>query len=293
MIQKLENINELIELLTLEQLDVNLYRGHNLETPWGRVFGGQVLGQALSAAYRTVPEDRYAHSLHGYFILSGDISHPIIYEVDTIRDGGSFTTRRVTAKQYGKPIFVMATSFQLKQDGFDHQNEMPQVTQPEDLLTDMQQAELIKKSSPGLYKKMLGRYQGALDFKPVDKLSFDEIDNGTGLRNVWMKSSETIDIALPLQHQILAFASDYDLLISAIYPHRTKFDMNKLFLASLDHAMWFHRDFNFNDWLLFSINSPSASNSRGMGYGSIFDRNGGLVATVIQEGLMRIMKSKS
>jgi len=289
----MNNIHELTQLLTLEKLDAGLYRGNNQQTSWKRVFGGQVLGQALHAAYGTVPEDRLAHSFHSYFILSGDISLPIIYQVQVTRDGGSFSTRRVTAIQKGRPIFVMAASFQVKQDGFDHQIEMPEVEPPTSFMTDLEQAEAIKDISPKIYERLKSRHQGALEFRPVEKYPFEDFVTGNADRKVWIKTDHTETIPQPLQHQILAYASDYDLLMTSLYPHHKEVDMSKMFLASLDHAMWFHRDFDFNDWLLYTINSPSASNSRGMGHGNIFDRKGRLVSTVIQEGLIRKMRDKS
>ena len=283
----MKDLNSLIELLNLERLDTNLFRGQNFITPWKRVFGGQVLGQALNAAYQTVPKDRLAHSLHGYFILGGDVDVPIIYNVDTLRDGGSFTTRRVTAMQKGRAIFVMAASFQLKQDGFDHQNTMPPAEDPDKLLTDMQQAELIKDTMPDIYLKVKGSAQNAFEFRPEKMLDFNSAMAGQEDRNVWLKVTKDIEMDLPLQHQLLAYASDYDLLLTAVYPHRSEIDVNRIFLASIDHAMWFHRDFDLRNWLLYSIDSPSASNSRGMGYGRIFTEDGKLVSTVIQEGLIR------
>jgi len=284
------NLDELIDLIQLEEIDDCLFRGQNYKTPWQRVFGGQVLAQALNAAYQTVPEDRIAHSLHSYFILAGDTSRPIIYQVSVTRDGGSFSTRRVTALQKGKAIFVMAVSFQKKQEGFDHQNTMPDVEGPENLMTDIAQAELLQEEAPDIYLRALARKIDALEFRPVEKLSFNQELAGKAIRHVWMKISEKKDIPLPLQHQLLAFASDYDLLLTAVFPHRTEINAMKLFIASLDHAMWFHRDMDFTDWLLYVIDSPSASNSRGMGYGRIFDQKGRLVSTVMQEGLIRVMR---
>jgi len=286
----MKSLLELIGLLDLEKLDDGLFRGQNYVTPWGRVFGGQVLGQALNAAYQTVDPARIAHSLHSYFILPGDVNLPIIYQVQVIRDGGSFSTRRVTAIQKGRPIFVMAASFQLEQKGFSHQNEMPDVDGPENFLTDMEQAEMLKDTLPQIYKKIQARKQDALEFRPVEKIPFEDFMNGKSMRNVWMKVTEKTDIPIPMQHQLLAYASDYDLLLTAVYPHSKEFDMSKVFVASLDHAMWFHREFDFADWLLYAIVSPSASNSRGMGYGRIFDKNGRLVSTVMQEGLIRISR---
>lgn len=286
----MNNLLDLINLLNLEKLDDGLFRGQNYVTPWGRVFGGQVLGQALNAAYQTIDPARIAHSLHSYFILPGDVNQPIIYQVQVIRDGGSFSTRRVTAIQKGRPIFVMAASFQLEQKGLSHQNEMPEVDGPENFLTDMEQAEMLKDTLPQIYKKIMARKQDALEFRPVEKVPFEDFMNGKSMRNVWMRVTEETDIPIPMQHQLLAYASDYDLLLTAVYPHSSEFDMSKLFIASLDHAMWFHREFDFADWLLYAIDSPSASNSRGMGYGRIFDKNGRLVSTVMQEGLIRISR---
>jgi len=208
----MENIEDLIRLLTLEELDPCLYRGQSFMTPWGRVFGGQVLGQAMYAAYQTVPEDRLAHSMHAYFVLGGDCNFPIIYHVDTIRDGGSYTTRRLN----------------------------PNPAPP--------------------------------------------------FRNIWLRAKEKLADSIPLQHQLLAYASDYNLLLTAVNPHQAKADRGNFFLASLDHAMWFHRDFNMSDWLLYALDSPSASNGRGFSRGNIFDQNGILVASVVQEGVIRVGK---
>jgi len=288
----LKSLDDLINIIELEQLDTTLFRGQNYMTPWKRVFGGQVLGQALNAAYRTVAEDRFAHSLHGYFVLPGDVTKPIIYQVAVTRDGGSFSTRRVTASQNGKAIFVMAVSFQLDQDGFDHQSTIPEVASPGDLQTDVEQIAVIKDFAPRLYKKMMARAQGAIEFRPVENILVPDpdADSDEAIKNVWMKLTAKKKLSKPLQQQLLAYASDYDLLLTAIHPHRGKFDPTKLFIASIDHAMWFHRDFDFNDWLLYAINSPSASNSRGMGIGSIYDQEGKLVSTVVQEGLIRVTK---
>jgi acyl-CoA thioesterase-2 len=205
----MKDLNSLIELLNLEQLDTNLFRGQNFITPWNRVFGGQVLGQALNAAYQTVPKDRLAHSLHGYFILGGDVDVPIIYNVDTLRDGGSFTTRRVTAMQKGRAIFVMAASFQVKQDGFDHQNTMPSAADPDKLLTDMQQAELIKDTMPDIYLKVKGRAQNAFEFRPEKMLDFNSAMAGQEDRNVWLKVTKDIEMDLPLQHHMLLIMISY------------------------------------------------------------------------------------
>ena len=286
----MHKIKDLVDLITLEKIDDCTFRGDNYKTPWKRVFGGQVLGQALHAAYQTVPDDRFAHSMHGYFILAGDVDEPIVYEVDTIRDGGSFTTRRVVAIQKGRAIFNMAASFQLRQDGFDHQITMPNVLPPEVLLPDFEQIKSLKETHPDLYHRMKVIYPNAIDFRPVEK--FNPEKEGRPFRHVWFKSNESIELDLPMQHQMLAYASDYNLLTTAALPHQTKIDRSRLFFASLDHAIWFHRDFKIDDWLLYATDSPSAGNARGFSRGNVFTKEGKLVASVVQEGLIRTMTKK-
>ncbi len=283
----METIKELIDLLTLKPLGNSTFEGKNHPTPWGRVFGGQVLGQALHAAYQTVPDDRFCHSMHGYFILGGDIEVPIIYEVDTIRDGGSFTTRRVVAKQNGKAIFITALSFQLEQEGFDHQIRMPNVLPPDSLLSDIDQLRDLKESDPGLYRRLTAIHPNAIEFRPVEK--FIPYKTSRPYRHVWMKGRDEAQVDLPMQHQILAYASDYNLLTTAALPHADEAVRGKVFYASLDHAMYFHRPFQVDNWLLYATDSPSASGSRGFSRGNIFDQEGNLVASVVQEGLMRKM----
>ncbi len=283
----MQTIGDLIGLLTLKKIDNTIFEGENYQAPWGRVFGGQVLGQALHAAYQTVPEERIAHSLHGYFILGGDLQYPIRYEVDTIRNGGSFTTRRVVAKQNGKAIFNMAASFQVKVDGVDHQIPMPNLIPPEKLTTSLEQLEEIKEAFPSAYQKLKAIQPKVFNFKPVEKLTTQLAKNGSPFFNTWLRTSEKASVDLRMQHQLLAYASDYNLLTTATLPHREQLNKGKTFYASLDHAIWFHRDFDIQNWLLYSMDSPSASNSRGFARGSVFDRKGVLVASVAQEGLMR------
>jgi acyl-CoA thioesterase-2 len=280
-------IKDLIELLTLKRVDETIFEGENYQAPWGRVFGGQVLGQSLHAAYQTVPEDRMVHSLHGYFILGGDLKYPIRYEVDTIRNGGSFTTRRVVAKQNGKAIFNMAASFQVKADGVDHQIPMPNLIPPEKLTTSLEQLEEIKEAFPDAYNRLKAVQPKVFEFKPVEKFTTQLAKNGSPFFNTWLRTSEKAEIDLRMQHQLLAYASDYNLLTTATLPHREQLSKGKTFYASLDHAIWFHRNFDIQNWLLYHMDSPSASNSRGFARGSVFDRNGVLVASVAQEGLMR------
>ena len=281
---------ELIDLLTLEKKKNNHFIGKNYKTAWGRVFGGQVLGQSLHAAYQTVPEKRIAHSMHGYFILGGDINIPIDYHVDTIRDGRSFTTRRVVAFQNGKAIFNMAASFHIKEEGVSHQIIMPNVLTPDLLLTDIQQAEGLQQLDPERFQRLMKAHPQIFEFKPVDKAIYLQTQNSPPLAYIWFRIKDKVADDLPFQHQILAFASDYSLLLSATLPHREKLMNAKMYYASLDHALWFHRDFRIDDWLLYAIESPSASNARGFSRGSIFSKQGEMVASVTQEGLMRKYK---
>lgn len=284
------NLSELRDLLSLEKIKDNNFIGQNYKTEWGRVFGGQVLGQSLHAAYQTVPEDRIAHSMHGYFILGGDINVPINYQVDDIRDGKSFTTRRVIAYQKGKAIFIMAASFQLNQEGVNHQINMPNVLTPELLLTDLQQAIHLKKIDPERYEKLLKSHPQVFEFRPVEKATFLKTRNSLPKSHVWFKTKEKFNAKISFQHQLLAFASDYSLLLTSTLPHREKLFGKKIFYASLDHAIWFHRQFKIDEWLLYSMQSPSASNSRGFTLGSIFNKEGEMIASVSQEGLIRTYK---
>ena len=278
---------ELINLLTLKRKGENHFEGQNYKTAWDRVFGGQVLGQSLHAAYQTVPKDRIAHSMHGYFILGGDINIPIDYHVDTIRDGRSFTTRRVVAFQNGKAIFNMAASFHINEKGESHQINMPNVLTPDLLLTDIQQAERLQHKDPERFLRIMKAHPQIFEFKPVDKAIYLQTQNSAPFAHIWFRIKEKIQVDLSFQHQILAFASDYSLLLTATLPHRENLNNSKMYYASLDHALWFHREYKIDDWLLYVIESPSASNARGFSRGSIFNKKGIMVASVTQEGLMR------
>jgi len=279
-----QNLDELLDLLQLEQLEVNLFRGQNWQTVWKRVFGGQVLAQALHAAYQTVPEDRIAHSLHGYFILGGDISQPIIYDVDTIRDGGSFTTRRVIAIQKGRAIFNMSASFCKKLDGFNHQIQMPDIEGPEHFLSDDEFHQKIKEKDEEEFKKRDRHI--AFEFRRKERLDPWHPEDLEPLRHIWVRSKGSLPDDIRLQHQVLAYLSDYNLMGTATLPHRSKMKSNQYFLSSLDHAMWFQRSSNLQNWHLFQFDSPSAADGRGFSRGNLFSENGALVASVVQEGLM-------
>lgn len=273
----METIEEVLDLLNLEQIEANIFRGNNYKTPWLRVYGGQVLAQALHAAHMTVPEDRFVHSLHGYFILAGDTEVPIVYEVDRIRDGGSFTTRRVVAIQKGRPIFNMSASFQLEQDGLDHQMPMPNVPPPDVLISDDEKANFHR-----YYK-----HPRPIEFRSVERAGPENPRNSPPFRHLWFKAKGEMPDDKNTHREALAYTVDYHLLSTSTLPHKEEMPASDLFMASLDHAMWFHRDFRLDEWLLYAMDSPSASNTRGFSRGNIFTQDGTLVASVVQEGLIR------
>lgn len=283
----MKTISELIDHLHLEQIEVNLFRGQSRSVGSSRVFGGQVLAQALSAALNTVPEERFVHSLHGYFILAGDINAPIVFEVDRIRDGGSFTTRRVKAIQHGRAIFNMSASFHEPEDGMEHQMEAPAVASPEDLPS----WDALVKEFGSLMPSGLKRFldvERPIEFRPVEFINPAAPEKYAPLRHVWMRAKGEMPDDRKWHQLSLAYASDYNLLTTALLPHGLAANFGQIMLASLDHAMWFHRDFRMDEWLLYAIDSPSAAGGRGFTRGSIFTRDGQLVASVAQEGLMRL-----
>ena len=270
----------------LEAIEENIFRGQSRSVGSQRVFGGQVLAQALQAAIHTVPEGRFVHSLHAYFILPGDIQQPIVFEVDRIRDGGSFTTRRIKAIQKGQAIFNMSASFQKRQEGFDHQISMPNVTPPEGLMSWDQLVEEFGGKLPESIRRFL-EIDHPIEFRPVERVHPMLAGKRQPQRHVWMRTKGAMPDE-PTAHQaVLAYASDYNLLTTALLPHGDQVAGGNIQLASLDHGMWFHRDFRMDDWLLYAIDSPSASGARGFTRGSVFSRDGRLVASVVQEGLMR------
>lgn len=283
--QIIDNVDKLLKSIALEQLDNNLFRGssHNMGSP--NVYGGQALSQALDAAMQSVPSDRLVHSLHAYFILPGNLTKPIIYQVLNIRDGGSFSTRRVTGMQNGKAIFILAASFQLEQSGLDHQIEMPEITQPGELQSDYDLMMQFKDQIPKSFKNFIR--PKPIEFRPVNPLSFILPQKQEPNRYIWMRAIGEVPNEATIQQRLLAYASDYNLLVTALLPHQHETNISKLQLASLDHAMWFHRAFDISKWLLYVIESPSASNTRGFTRGSIYTKKGQLVASVVQEGLMR------
>jgi acyl-CoA thioesterase-2 len=281
-------VQDLLSILDLEPLEVNLFRGRSPQVGWQRVFGGQVIGQALVAACRTVDdiEERPPHSLHGYFLLGGDPKVPIIYEVDRIRDGRSFTTRRVVAIQHGRAIFAMAASFHVSEPGFDHQAEMPKVSAPEELPSDAEIRDRVLPMMPDPIRRYFER-ERLIELRPVEFERYLGKKYPDGRFHVWIRTTGSLP-ATPAIHQcVLAYASDLTLLDAALVPHgRTLFEKT-IMAASLDHALWFHRPFKADEWLLYAQDSPSASGARGFGRGLIFTRDGTLVASVAQEGVLR------
>ena len=273
------------DLMELEELDTYLFRGQNYPADWGQVFGGQVVAQALNAAKRSVPKDRFLHSMHGYFILTGKLDRPITYHVDPIRDGRSFNTRRVVALQDDKVIFNLSSSFHIDEPGLDHQIKMPEVPSYRDLISDREWAQQNIDRLPTLFKSYLSdRY---VEFRPTESVNLDRLKKSEPIRNIWLKVEERLADDSEIHREALAFASDYNLMSTALFPHVGDFHPEKMQFASLDHAMWFHREFRADEWLLYAIDSPSASNSRGFNRGNFFNEKGVLVASVVQEGLMR------
>jgi acyl-CoA thioesterase-2 len=281
-------VSELIELLALERLEDDLFRGQSRDIGTKYVFGGQVLGQALSAAQATMTQPRAAHSLHAYFLRAGDIEAPIVYHVDRTRDGGSFSVRRVTAIQHGKVIFFCAASFQKAESGAEHQLTMPEVPKPEDLepapaLPPEQLAQL-----PTMVQRWLNR-AGPFEFRHVYPRDEIHPPKRPPYQQVWFRLTERVGDAPELHRALLAYASDFHLLGTATFPHGISYFQPNVQMASLDHALWFHRPFRADEWLLYSIDSPSAQGARGLARGQIFDRNGRLVASSAQEGMIRVL----
>jgi Acyl-CoA thioesterase len=285
----METAKELIDLLQLETIDKSNFKGYNYTIGSPQVFGGQVVAQSINAAYNTVPKDRYLHSLHSYFLEAGNLLKPIHYNVAEMRNGGSFSTRRVTASQDGKTIFILAASFHIKETGFEHQTITNlNIKQPEDLLSwdDM----LVK------FKGFLPKYTEAflsvkrpIEFKP---LRVPNVTNPTDLpanEKVWfrLKDSKQHKLSIRTKQEILAYISDYNVLNAAFNPNASSYNFANTQTASLDHSMWFFRDFNFDDWLLFDAESPNAYGARGLAKGNIFTRDGKLIAAFAQEGLLR------
>jgi len=281
-------IAALLDILDLEPLEVNLFRGRSPQSRWQRVFGGQVIGQALVAACRTV-SGRTPHSLHAYFLLPGDPRVPIIYDVDRIRDGKSFTTRRVVAIQHGQAIFSMSASFHNDEPGLAHQATMPKVPQPEDLPNDSDLRQRAMANLPEPVQRYYER-ERPIELRPVEFTRYLGEKFEDGRFHAWIRATGTLPDDPAIHECVLAYASDMTLLDTALVPHgRTLFEADFMG-ASLDHALWFHRPFRTDDWLLYAQDSPNLCGSRGFSRGLIFARDGTLVASVAQEGLVRLRR---
>lgn len=276
-------VDALVKLLDLEPIEVNLFRGVSPDEDRQRVFGGQVAGQALVAAARTVEPGRNVHSLHAYFLRPGDPTVPILYEVDRIRDGRTFSTRRVVAIQHGRAIFNVQASFQVPEEGLEHQDPMPEAPDPETL------PDFKARMAP--YEASLGEWYHRprpIDTRHVDWAPSDRDEALPPYQRVWLRADGRLPDDPVLHTCVLTYASDMTLLDTTLLPHAGLWQDPNLFMASLDHAMWFHRDFRADEWLLYAQDTPSASGGRGLGRGSIFTQDGRLAVTVVQEGLIRV-----
>ena len=276
----------LLDLLRLERLERDLFRGRNRDIGSGRVFGGQVLAQALIAAGQTV-EGRHAHSLHAYFLLPGDVEAPIVYQVDRNRDGKSFTTRRVLALQNGREIFTMTASFQVDEPGISHGATPPAVPAPEELPRELDLVRAMADRIPAPLRAVYTQDR-PIDFRPVAPVDPFAPDRRPPVKHVWFRADGTMPDDLLLHQAVLAYASDYGLLGTALLPHGLSFMQRWLQGGSLDHAVWFHRPFRVDEWLLYATDSPAAGGARGFARGQLHTRDGHLVASTAQEGLLRL-----
>jgi acyl-CoA thioesterase II len=278
---------KLSQLLTLETLEQGLFRGESWDLGFRALFGGQVMGQALAAAQQTVPVGRVTHSFHSYFLLPGDAKHPVVYDVENVRDGRSFSTRRIKAVQHGRNIFYMTASFQQPETGLEHQfAQMPDVPGPETLQSDNLFYRSCKKSIAEPIRESIS-YHKPIDVRTVDIADPDNPQASAPHRSAWMKAHEVLAGNINLNQTILAYASDFHFLSTSLQPHGISVKDKNLMMATIDHAMWFHHPFDFDDWLLYSTESPFSGGGRGLVRGQFFDRSGRLVASTMQEGLMR------
>ncbi len=279
-------LKNLVDLLALERIDRDLFRGASQDLGWGAIFGGQVFGQALSAAAQTVTADRVVHSAHGYFIRAGELQKPIIYQVDRLRDGKSFSTRRVVALQEGEAIFSLATSFQIDEPGLEHQDPMPEVPGPESLRSEPEVTLAFADDLPDWVRARIATPR-PVEIRPVDlRNPFAPIAQAPS-RRLWYRVVDRLPDDPALHRYLLAYASDFSFISTALDPHGVSYMTSGMQVASIDHAVWFHRPFRVDEWLLYDIESPSAAGARGIVRGRFFDRSGRLVASTVQEGLMR------
>jgi acyl-CoA thioesterase-2 len=277
---------DLLRLLKLERIEERIFRGESRDLGGERVFGGQVLGQALTAASYTVTA-RQVHSLHAYFLVAGDVDAPIVYEVDVARDGKSFSNRRVVAIQHGQPIFNMTASFQVPEEGLEHAAGMPQVPGPEGLADVRELPSEMLAKVPEKMRRFL-THERPFEFRPVEPIQIVAPPRAAPVRHIWIKTVDALPDDPDLHRNVLAYVSDYQLVSTATLPHGIHFAEGNVQLASLDHAMWFHRPFRMDDWLLYAMESPNASAGKGFALGRFFARDGRLVASTAQEGVVRV-----
>ncbi len=280
-------LTDLIALLQLERIEDNIFRGDSRDIGSPQVFGGQVVGQALSAAQHTV-EGRVAHSLHAYFLRRGDVNAPIIYDVDRARDGGSFSNRRVVAIQHGRPILNLAASFQAPEKGLEHQAEMPDVPPPDGLKDLTEVASDVLEKVPVKLRRFM-THKRPFEFRPVEPLSLDRRRKLEPRKHVWIRAVDRLPDDFTLHQNLLAYVSDFELLATSTLPHGLSMTRGSVIMASLDHALWFHCGFRMDEWLLYSMDSPNASGARGFARGQLFTEGGKLVASTSQEGLVRVI----
>lgn len=282
-------LNDLISLLSLEQIEIGLYRGQSQDLGFGHVFGGQVMGQALSAAKQTVSDDRQVHSMHCYFLRSGDEKLPIVYDVEIIRDGGSFSARRVKAIQKGRPIFYMTCSYQTVEEGFEHQATMPDVPGPEGLMNQQELAMTMRDKVPAfVLEKFMA--DAPIEMRLVTPLNPISPTETEPVRHVWIRANGKVSRDHCIQESLLAYSSDFNFVVTALQPHGVSMLTPNLRVATIDHSMWFHRSFNLDEWLLYTIESPNCGGGRGFVKGQFFDQQGRLVASATQEGLLRMKR---
>ncbi len=280
-------LKDLIALLKLERIEENIFRGDSRDLGSPQVFGGQVLGQALSAAQHTV-NGRVAHSLHAYFLRRGDVNAPIIYDVDRARDGGSFSNRRVVAIQHGRPILNLAASFQTPEKGLEHQGDMPDVPPPDGLKDLTEVAADVLENIPMKLRRFMTDKR-PFEFRPVDPVSLDAREKLPAQKQVWVRAVDRLPDDFALHQNLLAYVSDFELLATSTLPHGLSMTRRNVIMASLDHALWFHCEFRMDEWLLYSMDSPNASGARGFARGQLFTQSGKLVASTSQEGLIRVI----
>lgn len=279
-------LDELLALLKLEPIEKGIYRGQSQDLGFRALFGGQVMGQALSAAQETVGADRYVHSLHSYFLRAGDASKPVIYEVEDIRNGASFSTRRIKAMQNNKVIFYMTVSFQCPEGGYNHQDVMPTAPNPDDVPSFSDFLSANKDALPrGMREKLLA--EKPIEIRPIQQYNWIKPEKTDSDYQIWLKTNGNLPDDLRIHSCMLAYASDFHFLPTALLPHGASHLLPNFQIATVDHAMWFHRPFRFDDWLLYCMDSPSASNGRGLVRGQIYSRQGELVASTMQEGVIR------